>query len=225
MWLTGLRNTRTAPHLPCVGITSHAQRFTGSHQLCCWKLYVCGFISGYWTAVINCKIIGLHVVYRHIVSKCVQLFFWKWQARGLNVEQISKWSLLTPPNINLLKLLNFKVLNIGYLNIWSIFFNMESYSISFQMPFALYRKTVHHQPWSPSAARPQALPWSCSALWAKQIPPGTSLSPRWASAQPWLWFTWELKETPQLRWRGSAQCLSMTCTFSVTWHPRVTSSP
>lgn len=56
------------------------------------------------------------------------------------------------------------------------------------------------QAWQPSAVQTQLLPWSCFALWAKEIPAGTSLSPRWASAQPWRWFIWGLKGRRRLRW-------------------------
>lgn len=65
-------------------------------------------------------------------------------------------------------------------------------------PFVLFRKPI--QTWQPSAVQTQLLPWTCFTFWAKKIPVGTSLSPRLASAQPWLWFIWELKETQQLRW-------------------------
>lgn len=65
------------------------------------------------------------------------------------------------------------------------------------------------QSWPPSAVQTQLLPWSCSALWAQQIPLGTFLSPHWASALPWLWFTWALKGTRQLRWHRSPFPLSL----------------
>lgn len=67
------------------------------------------------------------------------------------------------------------------------------------LPYALRPLQETFQAWQPSVVQTQLLPWSCFALWAKEIPTGTSLSPHWASAQPWRWFIWELKGRRRLR--------------------------
>lgn len=103
------------------------------------------------------------------------------------------------------------VLNVFYLMVW--------YCVTIEMSFAPYRKVVNNQSWPTSAHQTQVLPWSCSALWAKRVPLETSSSPRWASAPPWLWFTWGPKETPLLRWQRWAHT-PLWPVFSLLWGVR-----
>lgn len=104
--------------------------------------------------------------------------------------------------------------------VWNVFC-MWNYVL---IPFACHRKAVQYQSWPPSAAQTQPSPWSCSALWVKRSPTGTSLFPRWVSARPLLWYTWVLKETLLHRWHRSAHGLFITCTSSITWCLYVTYS-
>lgn len=104
--------------------------------------------------------------------------------------------------------------------VWNVFCMWNDVLI----PFACHRKAVQYQSWPPSAAQTQPSPWSCSALWVKRSPTGTSLFPRWVSARPLLWYTWVLKETLLHRWHRSAHGLFITCTSSITWCLYVTYS-